>query len=535
VPDRFVGQLVGGRYQLASLIGTGAYAWVFEATDTELRIPVAVKVLRPEHGGGSDAETRFRREATTAARLRHPNVVTIRDVGHGDGTTWVVMDLLPGSLARRLSLVGALPEHEAVRIGLDVAGALAAAHRAGIIHRDIKPDNILLAASGEAVVCDFGLARALTGGADLSATNQVVGTPHYFSPEQARGEPLDGRSDLYALGVTLYRAATGRLPFDGSDWYAVARQHIDVPPPDPRSIAPHLTPPFAALLASLLAKAPGDRPASAGELMDALAALSTAPPGRATGSAPPASARPALPAVPPRRTRRLAGVATFLAVLAALLWLARGTPRPDTIWARLTATEPPPAATTPVARPDSGPAAGDVGPSAPDTPRVGAAGRDADQRRGGPPPRAATLTVRAPADAEVRLDGRRLAGGPQPTERLAAGAHVLVGRLTGGDGVDGCPSAARADTLVLSAGESRVHLLELARCTRLVVGITPADARVSLTNAAGDTVAPAPGVPATLRSGVWTVRAAAPRCASYDAVDTFRVGPDTMRIVMLCR
>ncbi|MCU0616334.1 MAG: serine/threonine protein kinase [Gemmatimonadaceae bacterium] len=332
MPERLVGHTLGQRYRLTRLIGSGAYAWVYEAYDAELELAVAVKVLRPEHTGNATSEARFRREATTAARLRHPNIVTIRDVGRSDDATWVVMDLLPGALARRLQVSDALPEPEAVRLGLDVAAALAAAHTAGVIHRDVKPDNILFGASGEAVVCDFGLARALEGGADLSATNQVVGTPHYFSPEQARGESLDGRSDLYALGVTLFRVATGRLPFEGTDWYAVARQHIDNDAPDPRSIAPHLSPGFAAIISRLLAKRPEQRYATALDLASALAALPTAPASGTAwiaGAAATTSVTPALARGDNRRVRLAAGSAVGIATLALLLWLLGAAERVD--------------------------------------------------------------------------------------------------------------------------------------------------------------------------------------------------------------
>ncbi len=276
MPDRYLGRTIG-KYRVTRHLGTGAFSWVYEAVDLDLEIPVALKVLRPEFTGQSVAEDRFRKEASTAARLRHPNIVTVRDVGQVDGAAFVAMDLYPLTLGRRLMLVGHLPEAEVVRLGIGIAAALAVAHSSQVIHRDIKPDNILLDQSGEAVVADFGLARALAASASLGDTNQVQGTPHYFSPEQARGKELDGRSDLYSLGVTLYRAATGRLPFEGEDWYAVARHHVETPPPAPRTVAPDLTPEFEALLLRLLAKDPADRYANAVQVVDALAALPTAP------------------------------------------------------------------------------------------------------------------------------------------------------------------------------------------------------------------------------------------------------------------
>ena len=202
MPDRYLGRQIG-KYRVTRLLGTGAFAWVFEAIDRDLEIPVALKILRPEFAGDPDAEARFRREAATAAGLRHANIVVVRDVGLASGASFVAMDLLPWSVGARLRENGKLSESDVIRIGIDVAAALAVAHAANVIHRDIKPDNILLGADGEAIVADFGLARALASPAAISATNTVTGTPHYFSPEQARGRTLDGRSDLYSLGVTL--------------------------------------------------------------------------------------------------------------------------------------------------------------------------------------------------------------------------------------------------------------------------------------------------------------------------------------------
>ena len=264
---------------------------MYEAVDLDLEIPVALKVLRPEYAGQPAAEARFRREATTAARLRHPNIVFIRDVGEADGTVFVAMDLLPLSLARRLEVFPRLAETEVVRFALEVAAALSIAHASGVVHRDIKPDNVMLGGNGEAIVADFGLAGAFAkylGKNELDADDpgKVMGTPHYFSPEQARGLDLDGRTDLYSLGVMCYRAATGTLPFDGDDWYAVARQHVEDTPVPPRMLVPELTEGFDAIILRLLAKKPEQRFASATQLADALLTLPTAPVSRSVGLTP---------------------------------------------------------------------------------------------------------------------------------------------------------------------------------------------------------------------------------------------------------
>jgi serine/threonine protein kinase len=300
LPERYLGRSLG-KYSVTRLLGAGAFAWVYEAIDRDLEIPVALKILRPEYAGVAGAEANFRREATTAARLRHPNIVTIRDVGTADGAVFVAMDLLPLSLARRLEVLPRLPETEVVRFALDVAAALSIAHADGIVHRDIKPDNVLIGSNGQSVVADFGLAAAFAGRAhdnlSQSPTNQVLGTPHYFSPEQARGLDVDGRADLYALGVTCYRAATGRLPFEGDDWYAVARQHIEDAPLPPRALIPELTEGFEAIVLQLLAKHPEQRFSSATQLVDALLALPTAPTGRGMSLIPTAVTQVAAPYV----------------------------------------------------------------------------------------------------------------------------------------------------------------------------------------------------------------------------------------------
>ena len=297
MPDRYLGRQIG-KYRVIRLLGAGAFAWVYEAIDRDLEIPVALKILRPEFAGQEAAEARFRREASTAAKLRHPNIVTVRDVGQVDGAAFVAMDLHPLSLARRLELVSRLPEPEVVRVGLDVAAALAIAHAGGVIHRDIKPDNILIGPHGEAVVADFGLARALSNDASLSATNQVMGTPHYFSPEQARGQEIDGRSDLYSLGVTLYRALTGKLPFEGDDWYEVAKQHVEAEVTSPSVLVPDITPAFETILLRLLAKKPEERFGTAVQLADALATLPTAPIERGSSMTPHSASRTVIETAP---------------------------------------------------------------------------------------------------------------------------------------------------------------------------------------------------------------------------------------------
>lgn len=269
---RLVGRSLG-KYRVEALLGTGGFASVYRAYDTELEIPVALKVLKPQFAGDTQFERRFRREAATAARLRHPNIVKIYAIGRDDDAVYFAMDYLASGLSDRLTATPILPEAVTIRLGIDVASAIGYAHREGVIHRDVKADNILFDHHGNAVVVDFGIARAMSGYARHTKTNLVVGTPQYFSPEQARGHALDGRSDVYALGVTLYRAATGVLPFTGDDWYEIARQHVEDRPARPRFHNASLSRQFERIILMCLEKAPDDRYASAEALVQALAAL----------------------------------------------------------------------------------------------------------------------------------------------------------------------------------------------------------------------------------------------------------------------
>lgn len=272
MPERLLGQTLG-KFRVDSLIGSGGFAWVYRAWDPELEIPVALKVLKPQYAGDEKFESRFRREASTAARLRHPNIVKIFAVGKENGAVYFAMDYLPQNLTDKLDVLTTLPEPVLVRMGIDVASALGFAHREGVVHRDIKVDNILFDEHGNAVVADFGIARALTNYVEQTGTNMVVGTPQYFSPEQARGQPLDGRADIYSLGVTLFRAATGQLPFNGDDWYEIARQQVEERPPKPRALNPELSRDVERIILRCLEKDPAERFPTGEQLCHALAAV----------------------------------------------------------------------------------------------------------------------------------------------------------------------------------------------------------------------------------------------------------------------
>jgi hypothetical protein len=260
--------LLAGRYRLGALLGSGGMADVYDAVDERLDRPVAVKVLRPAMAAQPDVRRRFEAEARAAARLSHPNVVAVFDTGVDGTTPWLVMERLPGeTLADRIR-GGALDAEWVRRLAGDVLGALAAAHAAGIVHRDIKPGNILIGADGCAKVADFGIAKSLEVADDDTHTvsGQLIGTPAYVAPERIDGEPATVRSDLYALGVVLYEALGGRRPFGGTTPMSIAYavRHGDVEPLS--SLRPDLPAPLLAAVERAMARDPARRFASAADM-----------------------------------------------------------------------------------------------------------------------------------------------------------------------------------------------------------------------------------------------------------------------------
>jgi serine/threonine-protein kinase len=247
-----------GPYRLERLLGQGGFAWVFLGRETD-GSPVAVKVLKPRYAGDPQFESRFRNESQTAAKLQHPNIIHIRAVGKDGRNVYFGMDYCPDSLGARIARDGPLPEADLVRIARDVVRALGFAHAQGIIHRDIKPDNVLLREDGSAVLSDFGIARAVSGYTASTGHNMTIGTPQYLSPEQAQGRGLDHRVDFYALGVTLFKAATGEVPFNASDWFELARMHVEEPPPSLRKKRAEISKRLERVVVKCLAKHPDDR------------------------------------------------------------------------------------------------------------------------------------------------------------------------------------------------------------------------------------------------------------------------------------
>ncbi len=283
------GRLLNGRYELLERLGVGGMAVVYRALDTRLGRTVSVKVLREQYAGDAEFLERFRREAQAVASLSHPNIVSIYDVGQDGETHFLVMEYVEGeSLKKRLERQGPLPPAEAVDIALQILEALEHAHLKRVIHRDIKPHNILLTGDGQVKVTDFGVARAGVQGT-LIHTGAIVGSAHYLSPEQARGRPVDARSDLYSLGVLLFEMLTGRVPFQGDDPLAVALKHIQEEPPPVRALNPAVPAALERVVARALAKDPSQRYQSVAEFRADLRAWqrsgATAPiPGPGPGS-----------------------------------------------------------------------------------------------------------------------------------------------------------------------------------------------------------------------------------------------------------
>jgi serine/threonine-protein kinase len=256
-----------GRYRLLREIGDGGMGTVYEAEDTQLRRRVAVKLLPPEFSRDRRAKERFLREARTAAAVDHPNLCTVHDAGESEGRLYIVMAFYQGETLRDRIRRGPLPLAEAREVAIQVARGLARAHEAGIVHRDIKPANVMLPRYGEAKILDFGIARLEGDEVSLTRTGASWGTPAYMSPEHARGEPVDGRTDVWSLGVMLYEMVAGRRPFGGESLEALVSSILTQEPEPLESVRPDVPPELAQVVDRALAKNPAERYADAAELL----------------------------------------------------------------------------------------------------------------------------------------------------------------------------------------------------------------------------------------------------------------------------
>jgi len=264
-----------GNYKILAPLGQGGMARVYKAHQENLDREVAVKVLPPWFAADRNFVERFNLEARLVARLSHPNIVTVHDANEYHGHLYIVMQLVDGgTLKQRLDQLQALGKTmemaEARRIFTQLASALSYAHENGIIHRDVKPVNVLLDRSGRPILSDFGIAKVLAGTKALTRQGAGVGTPEYMSPEQCQGGPVDARADIYALGVMLFEALTGRLPFLGDNYPALAHSHIYELPPNPNAINPTIDPAIAQVISTALMKNPLQRYQRASDMAEAL-------------------------------------------------------------------------------------------------------------------------------------------------------------------------------------------------------------------------------------------------------------------------
>ncbi|MBM3286228.1 MAG: hypothetical protein FJY88_02595 [Candidatus Eisenbacteria bacterium] len=301
--------ILGGKYEILGEIGRGGMGIVYKGIQKSLGRLVAIKTLPAQLAANQEFVSRFRREAEALARLKHENIVTVYDLEQEDESYVLVIEFVEGmSLSRLLSERGRLEPGHAAEIARQIASALAAAHRHGIVHRDIKPDNVLIESSdGKAKVADFGIA-AMAGSAFRTTTGVMLGTPRYMAPEQIRGEPVTGAADIYALGLLLYEMIAGSPPFDGENPMTIAYQHLNNSPPPLAARAPHCPPALIEIVERAMQKEAGKRFASAGEMAEALCAA--------------CAGRRAAPGLPPgrrlRRTPRWAWIAGASATAAAI-------------------------------------------------------------------------------------------------------------------------------------------------------------------------------------------------------------------------
>jgi serine/threonine protein kinase len=330
VPD--LPRLISDRYELEEPLGRGGMGTVYRARDRVLDRTVAVKLLPAELASDDQAADRLQREARSAARLNHPRIVSVFDAGLANGTPYLVMEYVEGrTLAEELADHGRLSPERATSIAAGIAEALSAAHAAGVVHRDVKPANVLLVDGDEVKVADFGIARAAEEDT-ITNPSAVVGSAPYLSPEQARGESADARSDLYGLGVVVYEMLVGRRPFEADSPVAVAFKHLQEEPEPPSALQPEVPPELDRIVMTALAKDPADRYESAAAFLAALQGIADGPDTEPLGAVAPTAADTfAAAPQPPGRARWVVRAAVVLAVLvvavaALTLWRTTRSP-----------------------------------------------------------------------------------------------------------------------------------------------------------------------------------------------------------------
>ena len=315
-----VGELISGRYELEELVGSGGMSNVFRAHDRLLERTVALKILHEQFTRDDDYVERFRREARAVAQLAHPNIVTVIDRGEQDGRQYIVFEYVDGQNLKELTAGGPLDPREAIGLALQVARALSFAHERGLVHRDVKPQNVLLNDDGQAKVTDFGIARSLDVHG-VTQTGTVLGTSDYIAPEQARGQKVDPKTDIYSLGAVLYELLTGDVPFKGDNFVAVAMRHVNEPPPSVLDRRPDCPLRLDLAIQRAMAKDPEERFGSMDEFCAELEACLAELDGRgdegATMIVPP-QPKPRR-AKRPRQQIRIPWTPVLLVLLAALL------------------------------------------------------------------------------------------------------------------------------------------------------------------------------------------------------------------------
>src|SRR5437868_1562811 len=311
-----VGEVLADRYELEELVGSGGMSSVYRAHDRLLDRKVALKILHEQYTEDADYVERFRREARAVAALSHPNIVTVIDRGEHENKQFIVFEYIDGeNLKALIQRRGPAPVATALELAMQIARGLSFAHQQGLVHRDVKPQNVLLNGDGAAKVTDFGIARSLDVAHGMTQTGTVLGTSDYIAPEQAQGQRVDEHSDVYSLGVVLYEMLTSEVPFPGENFVAVAMRHINEDPPPVRDRRPDVSPRLEAAVQRAMAKRPEDRfPTMADFARELEANLAEAQGGTAVAPAPP----------PRPRAPRRQGANPWPIVLALLVLIAIG-------------------------------------------------------------------------------------------------------------------------------------------------------------------------------------------------------------------